>query len=418
MSEINFGYGHLKLIRRPYKKLHNGSGSSGSNYAYKYKVDDLGDFELIPLEPGQCYNTENQVFPFDVNNNGEHIQPIAKNVNRTIYLISDSDVGMMIPHIIEQSNDFSYQSMYKNIDIDSVVNMNTISDYNNINQHSNNNLYKYSVSGFIFVQPIFLKDSNNWYVFTPRYKVNDEDVHFDRFSLDNSFLNRAEEINIKDVVISNNNIEDMKFSQFGLGKNGISLVNGFKYTIDKAGNTRFNIGNIKSDSTAYILTDDGTNEYFELKIDSSSYNKGDVLSGSSFSALLGSVLFSLGAEDLYTCEKYTTSGGTMRVINNCDFDTAEPLRKFTIFEKEGGSVSYSNLGLSTGTYGDNTNTNDTFYQLIDANNNQPVTNLDAGCYYDIFFDGTNFILSPNKKLPKVNALLKKMSNYDILLVKK
>lgn len=416
MATINFGYGYLNLIRRPYKKLH---GDTTGNSEYKYMAQPTGDFELIPLESSQCYNAENQVFPFDVNN-GQHIQPTNIQPNSTIYLISDPDVGMMIPHIIERSKTlFAYQPMYKNTDIDSVLNKGMIGNKSSTFDSQN---YKYSVGGFIFVQPIFQKihndnNSDTWYVFAPRYKVNDNDVHFDKFTLNPNFFSSAVTENRKDVVISNKNIEDMGFSQFGLGKNGISLVNGFKYTIDKAGNTRFNIGNIKSDSTAYILTDDGTNEYFELKIDSSSYNKGDVLSGSSFSALLGSVLFSLGAEDLYNCEKCTISGSTMRVINNCDFDTAEPLRKFTIFEKEGGSVSVSNLGLSMGTYGDNTNENDTWYTLKDSSN-QPVTNLDAGCYYDIFFDGTNFILSPNKKLPKVNALLKKMSNYDILLVKK
>lgn len=408
MATINFGYGYLNLIRRPYKKLHDATtGDSG----YGYMAQPTGDFELIPLEPNQCYNTENQVFPFDVVG-GQHIQPTTKQPNSTIYLISDPDVGMMIPHIIERSKTlFAYQPMYKNTDIDSVSNKGMIGDNGNTFNSQN---YKYSVSGFIFVQPIFQKihngnNSDTWYVFAPRYKVNDNDVHFDKFPLNPYFFSNAVVEDRKDVVISNMNIEDMGFSQFGLGKNGISLVNGFKYTIDKAGNTRFNIGNIKSDSTAYILTDDGTNEYFELKIDSSSYNKGDVLSGSSFSALLGSVLFSLGAENLYIA----INNAGMLYVGGFDGDPDY----FSIY------VENDITGLSPDIDNDyiiQMNTGQISYPGSFTVGDEGVSqdHLSKG-YYNVKKVGNGkYKITPNKKLPKINTLLKKMSNYDILLVKK
>jgi hypothetical protein len=146
---INCGYNNINLIRRPFKKM-----SSDQNQSSKMRIEELGDFNLIPLENDSFYNVENQVFPKD----GDMGQ---------IYTISDPDVGVLIPHIVKFGK---FPFVYKTVDVDNCIN---IPDFNlsvtNQNSSISLNNVMYNILDFIFTQPIFLKTNTVWYSYVPRY---------------------------------------------------------------------------------------------------------------------------------------------------------------------------------------------------------------------------------------------------------
>ena len=312
MATVNCGFNNINLIRRPFKKMAVNSGTMAN-----MRIEKLGNFNLIPLDNGSYYNTENQIFPM-----GED--------TGQIYLISDPDVGVLIPHIKKESK---YVLSYKNIDLDGLYNksdFNTfISEYRDSLANSGNlsDTLSYSVYGFIFIQPIFLNSSGTWYVYTPMYKINDDDVVFEKRTFDNmsNIFNMNSSLEINDVVVSDQNINDMNFSQFAIGKNGLSMRNGMSYTISEAGDVNFNVGNIKSDSTPFMkikMKLGDTFDVVEKKLESESYRKGDVISGTSITSLLNSIFQDMSekidelSNDIHICSTYGSTQNKSVVLKN------------------------------------------------------------------------------------------------------
>ena len=407
---ITCGYNNIELIRRPFKKM-----SSNQNQSSKMRIEELGDFNLIPLENDSFYNVENQIFPKD----GDTGQ---------IYTISDPDVGVLIPHIVKFGK---FPLVYKTVDVDNCIN---IPDFNSsvINQNtsvSSNNMM-YNVLDFIFTQPIFLKTDTVWYSYVPRYKINDNDIYFEKIEITdfNNMFESDEDLEINDVVISDQNVSDMNFAQFGIGKNGLSLKNGISYTIDSGGNADFNIGNIKSDAQPFAkikMKIDNQPTTISKKLEVNSYKKGDVLSGTSFTALLGTVLQNI--IDEYT-NKYVDciTDGNVQVKNvstsnnpyyssyNID-DTSNN----TIYVRLKNSNTHSSPSLRL-----NGQDISTYFRLIMYNGvyGNNLVNIPEG-YYKV----TPVELDANTRVWKfeqdelvnsVNTFLKKTSSFDVLIVKK
>ena len=312
MATVNCGFNNINLIRRPFKKMAVNSGTMAN-----MRIEKLGNFNLIPLDNGSYYNTENQIFPM-----GED--------TGQIYLISDPDVGVLIPHIKKESK---YVLSYKNIDLDGLYNksdFNTfICEYRDSLANSGNlsDTLSYSVYGFIFIQPIFLNSSGTWYVYTPMYKINDDDVVFEKRTFDNmsNIFNMNSSLEINDVVVSDQNIDDMNFSQFAIGKNGLSMRNGMSYTISETGDVNFNVGNIKSDSTPFMkikMKLGDTFDVVEKKLESESYRKGDVISGTSITSLLNSIFQDMSekidelSNDIHICSTYGSTQNKSVVLKN------------------------------------------------------------------------------------------------------
>ncbi len=415
MATVNCGYNNINLIRRPFKKMAEESGKMAN-----MRIEKLGNFNLIPLDNGSYYNTENQIFPMG----GDTGQ---------IYLISDPDVGVLIPHIKKESK---YVLSYKNIDLDGLFNK---ADFNSfINQYRSSlansgnfaNTLSYSVSGFIFVQPIFLNSSDTWYVYVPMYKINDDDVVFEKREFNNmsNMFNVNSSLEINDVVVSNQNIDDMKFSQFGIGKNGLSLRNGMSYTISETGDVNFNIGNIKSDSTPFMkvkMKIDNSFQIVEKKLESESYRKGDVISGTSVTSLLNSIFQDMSekidelSNDIHICSTYGSTQNKSVVLKSDLMTIASTgiivrLKYKSTVSSPTFSYTMEN-GTTTGTqrpikYNDKTGSE--------------LTSIPAG-YYRVtpIGDKTNgqywlFTRESNGLFDKMNTFFNKTSNFDILIVKK
>ena len=403
---ITCGYNNIELIRRPFKKM-----SSNQNQSSKMRIEELGDFNLIPLETDSFYNVENQVFPKD----GDSGQ---------IYTISDPDVGVLIPHIVKFGR---FPLSYKTVDINDCINIpdfNTsiISKMNDINSSVLLNNVIYNVLDFIFTQPIFLKTNSVWYSYVPRYKINDNDIFFEKIEITdfNNMFEVDEDMEINDVVISDQNVSDMNFAQFGIGKNGLSLKNGLSYTIDGGGNADFNIGNIKSDVQPFAKIKININNQLiaiNKKLEVNSYKKGDVLSGTSFTALLGTVLQNIIGE--YT-DKYidcntegniqekvvSTSGNSYYNVNNTNN---------TIYVRLKNSNTHSSPTLHL----NNQDNRLIMYNGVYGNN---LVNIPEG-----YYKGTSVELNENTRVWKfeqdelvnsVNTFLKKTSSFDVLIVKK
>ena len=378
------------------------------------RIEKLGNFNLIPLDNGSYYNTENQIFPM-----GED--------TGQIYLISDPDVGVLIPHIKKESK---YVLSYKNIDLDGLYNksdFNTfISEYRDSLANSGNlsDTLSYSVYGFIFIQPIFLNSSGTWYVYTPMYKINDDDVVFEKRTFDNmsNIFNMNSSLEINDVVVSDQNIDDMNFSQFAIGKNGLSMRNGMSYTISETGDVNFNVGNIKSDSTPFMkikMKLGDTFDVVEKKLESESYRKGDVISGTSITSLLNSIFQDMSekidelSNDIHICSTYGSTQNKSVVLKN-------------------GMTSIPDTGIivrlvykstvSSPTFSFNTITE----RQIKYNDKygSDLTLIPAG-YYRVTSIGDKsngyywlFTRESNGLFDKMNTFFNKTSNFDILIVKK
>lgn len=410
---INCGYNNIELIRRPFKKM-----SSTQNQSSNMRIEELGNFNLIPLENDSFYNVENQVFPKD----GDSGQ---------IYTISDPDVGILIPHIIKFGR---FPLAYKTVDVDACINIpdfNTnVSQINSVNTVIVLNNVMYNVLDFIFTQPIFLKTNSVWYSYVPRYKINDNDIFFEKIEITdfNNMFEEDEDLEINDVVISDKDVSEMNFAKFGIGKNGLSLKNGISYTIDGGGNADFNIGNIKSDSQPFAkiqMKIGGQFTTVNKKLELNSYKKGDVLSGTSFTSILGTVLQNI--IDEYT-DKYI----------DCDTEGNIQVKNVST----SGNPYYSSYNIS------NTSNNTIYVRLKNTNTrNNPSLRLngqDVSTYLrPIMYNGvygndlvnipegyykvTPTELSPNTRVWKfeqdklvnsVNTFLKKTSSFDILIVKK
>ena len=405
MATVNCGFNNINLIRRPFKKMAVNSGTMAN-----MRIEKLGNFNLIPLDNGSYYNTENQIFPM-----GED--------TGQIYLISDPDVGVLIPHIKKESK---YVLSYKNIDLDGLYNksdFNTfISEYRDSLANSGNlsDTLSYSVYGFIFIQPIFLNSSGTWYVYTPMYKINDDDVVFEKRTFDNmsNIFNMNSSLEINDVVVSDQNIDDMNFSQFAIGKNGLSMRNGMSYTISETGDVNFNVGNIKSDSTPFMkikMKLGDTFDVVEKKLESESYRKGDVISGTSITSLLNSIFQDMSekidelSNDIHICSTYGSTQNKSVVLKN-------------------GMTSIPDTGIivrlvykstvSSPTFSFNTITE----RQIKYNDKygSDLTLIPAG-YYRVTSIGDNYWLftrESNGLFDKMNTFFNKTSNFDILIVKK
>ena len=405
MATVNCGFNNINLIRRPFKKMAVNSGTMAN-----MRIEKLGNFNLIPLDNGSYYNTENQIFPM-----GED--------TGQIYLISDPDVGVLIPHIKKESK---YVLSYKNIDLDGLYNksdFNTfISEYRDSLANSGNlsDTLSYSVYGFIFIQPIFLNSSGTWYVYTPMYKINDDDVVFEKRTFDNmsNIFNMNSSLEINDVVVSDQNIDDMNFSQFAIGKNGLSMRNGMSYTISETGDVNFNVGNIKSDSTPFMKIKMKLGDTFDIvekKLESESYRKGDVISGTSITSLLNSIFQDMSekidelSNDIHICSTYGSTQNKSVVLKN-------------------GMTSIPDTGIivrlvykstvSSPTFSFNTVTE----RQIKYNDKygSDLTLIPAG-YYRVTSIGDNYWLftrESNGLFDKMNTFFNKTSNFDILIVKK
>ena len=404
MATVNCGFNNINLIRRPFKKMAVNSGTMAN-----MRIEKLGNFNLIPLDNGSYYNTENQIFPM-----GED--------TGQIYLISDPDVGVLIPHIKKESK---YVLSYKNIDLDGLYNksdFNTfISEYRDSLANSGNfsDTLSYSVYGFIFIQPIFLNSSGTWYVYTPMYKINDDDVVFEKRTFDNmsNIFNMNSSLEINDVVVSDQNIDDMNFSQFAIGKNGLSMRNGMSYTISETGDVNFNVGNIKSDSTPFMkikMKLGDTFDVVEKKLESESYRKGDVISGTSITSLLNSIFQDMSekidelSNDIHICSTYGSTQNKSVVLKN-------------------GMTSIPDTGIivrlvykstvSSPTFSFNTVTE----RQIKYNDKygSDLTLIPAG-YYRVTSIGDKWLFTreSNGLFDKMNTFFNKTSNFDILIVKK
>ena len=405
MATVNCGFNNINLIRRPFKKMAVNSGTMAN-----MRIEKLGNFNLIPLDNGSYYNTENQIFPM-----GED--------TGQIYLISDPDVGVLIPHIKKESK---YVLSYKNIDLDGLYNksdFNTfISEYRDSLANSGNlsDTLSYSVYGFIFIQPIFLNSSGTWYVYTPMYKINDDDVVFEKRTFDNmsNIFNMNSSLEINDVVVSDQNIDDMNFSQFAIGKNGLSMRNGMSYTISETGDVNFNVGNIKSDSTPFMkikMKLGDTFDVVEKKLESESYRKGDVISGTSITSLLNSIFQDMSekidelSNDIHICSTYSSTQNKSVVLKNGM--TSIPDTGIIVRLVYKSTVSSPTFSFNTGTE-----------RQIKYNDKygSDLTLIFAG-YYRVTSIGDNYWLftrESNGLFDKMNTFFNKTSNFDILIVKK
>ena len=409
MATVNCGFNNINLIRRPFKKMAVNSGTMAN-----MRIEKLGNFNLIPLDNGSYYNTENQIFPM-----GED--------TGQIYLISDPDVGILIPHIKKESK---YVLSYKNIDLDGLYNksdFNTfISEYRDSLANSGNlsDTLSYSVYGFIFIQPIFLNSSGTWYVYTPMYKINDDDVVFEKRTFDNmsNIFNMNSSLEINDVVVSDQNIDDMNFSQFAIGKNGLSMRNGMSYTISETGDVNFNVGNIKSDSTPFMkikMKLGDTFDVVEKKLESESYRKGDVISGTSITSLLNSIFQDMSekidelSNDIHICSTYGSTQNKSVVLKNGM--TSIPDTGIIVRLVYKSTVSSPKFSFNTVTerqikYNDKYGSDLT---LIPAGYYR-VTSIgdESNGYYWLFTRESNGLFD------KMNTFFNKTSNFDILIVKK
>ena len=406
MATVNCGFNNINLIRRPFKKMAVNSGTMAN-----MRIEKLGNFNLIPLDNGSYYNTENQIFPM-----GED--------TGQIYLISDPDVGILIPHIKKESK---YVLSYKNIDLDGLYNksdFNTfISEYRDSLANSGNlsDTLSYSVYGFIFIQPIFLNSSGTWYVYTPMYKINDDDVVFEKRTFDNIF-NMNSSLEINDVVVSDQNIDDMNFSQFAIGKNGLSMRNGMSYTISETGDVNFNVGNIKSDSTPFMkikMKLGDTFDVVEKKLESESYRKGDVISGTSITSLLNSIFQDMSekidelSNDIHICSTYGSTQNKSVVLKNgmtsipdtgiivrLVYKSTVPSPKFSFNTVTERQIKYNDK------YGrDLTLIPAGYYRVTSIGD-------ESNGYYWLFTRESNGLFD------KMNTFFDKTSNFDILIVKK
>lgn len=404
MATVNCGFNNINLIRRPFKKMAVNSGTMAN-----MRIEKLGNFNLIPLDNGSYYNTENQIFPM-----GED--------TGQIYLISDPDVGVLIPHIKKESK---YVLSYKNIDLDGLYNksdFNTfISEYRDSLANSGNlsDTLSYSVYGFIFIQPIFLNSSGTWYVYTPMYKINDDDVVFEKRTFDNmsNIFNMNSSLEINDVVVSDQNIDDMNFSQFAIGKNGLSMRNGMSYTISETGDVNFNVGNIKSDSTPFMkikMKLGDTFDVVEKKLESESYRKGDVISGTSITSLLNSIFQDMSekidelSNDIHICSTYGSTQNKSVVLKN-------------------GMTSIPDTGIIVRLVYKSTVSSPTFsFNMVTERQikyndkyGSDLTLIPAG-YYRVTSIGDKWLFTreSNGLFDKMNTFFNKTSNFDILIVKK
>ena len=404
MATVNCGFNNINLIRRPFKKMAVNSGTMAN-----MRIEKLGNFNLIPLDNGSYYNTENQIFPM-----GED--------TGQIYLISDPDVGVLIPHIKKESK---YVLSYKNIDLDGLYNksdFNTfISEYRDSLANSGNfsDTLSYSVYGFIFIQPIFLNSSGTWYVYTPMYKINDDDVVFEKRTFDNmsNMFNMNSSLEINDVVVSDQNIDDMNFSQFAIGKNGLSMRNGMSYTISETGDVNFNVGNIKSDSTPFMkikMKLGDTFDVVEKKLESESYRKGDVISGTSITSLLNSIFQDMSekidelSNDIHICSTYSSTQNKSVVLKNGM--TSIPNTGIIVRLVYKSTVPSPKFSFNTGTE-----------RQIKYNDKygSDLTLIPAG-YYRVTSIGDKWLFTreSNGLFDKMNTFFNKTSNFDILIVKK
>lgn len=409
MATVNCGFNNINLIRRPFKKMAVNSGTMAN-----MRIEKLGNFNLIPLDNGSYYNTENQIFPM-----GED--------TGQIYLISDPDVGVLIPHIKKESK---YVLSYKNIDLDGLYNksdFNTfISEYRDSLANSGNlsDTLSYSVYGFIFIQPIFLNSSGTWYVYTPMYKINDDDVVFEKRTFDNmsNIFNMNSSLEINDVVVSDQNIDDMNFSQFAIGKNGLSMRNGMSYTISETGDVNFNVGNIKSDSTPFMkikMKLGDTFDVVEKKLESESYRKGDVISGTSITSLLNSIFQDMSekidelSNDIHICSTYGSTQNKSVVLKNGMAsipDTGIIVRLVYKSTVSSPTFSFNTVTERQIKYNDKYGSDLT---LIPAGYYR-VTSIgdESNRYYWLFTRESNGLFD------KMNTFFNKTSNFDILIVKK
>lgn len=423
---VNCGYNSVNLIRKPFKGL-----TTSSDSASGLRLQPLGDFNLIPVDG--YYNVENKIFPLDNNISG------LNESQWKIYVISDPEVGVLIPHIKKETKN-NFIIRYKNIDLDGLFNKPDINAFLSSYKSSvNDSTDKVSVTDFIFAQPVFLRktsgSSYSWSMYLPTYKVNDDDIVFEYQQWDTTigafseYFTTNSSLEINDVVISNQDVDDMHFSQFGIGKNGISLKNGLSYTISNTGDVNFNVGNIKSDTTPFMkvrmkLDGASTPTTFDKKLDSDSYKKGDVLSGTLLTSLMGTILQNLYGKLVYSC---TTAGATQTKSVTISESTF-PNDGILVHLKNANTATspnfkYNRVIPATGTQTMDTTVSSTTAPITyNSKTGSELTTIPAG-YYKVTPIYKNYALNGwqftrDSLYTQINLLMNKISKFDFLIVKK
>lgn len=429
---VNCGYNSVNLIRKPFKGL-----TTSSNSASGLRLQPLGDFNLIPVDG--YYNIENQIFPRDTDlksifNTSGDLSGYSSMWK--IYTISDPEVGLLLPHIKKETKN-NFIIRYKNIDLDGLFNKSDIDTFLSSYRNSvNNSTDKVSISDFIFAQPVFLRKTTDstysWYVYLPSYKVNDDDIVFDcqQWGQFGNYFTTNNSLEINDVVISNQDVDDMHFSQFGIGKNGISLKNGLSYTISNTGDVNFNVGNIKSDTTPFMkvrmkLDGESTPTTFDKKLDSDSYKKGDVLSGTLLTSLMGTILQNLYSKLVYSCTTASTTQTKSVTISESKFPNEGILLHLkNANTAESPNFKYNRVIPATGTQTmDATISSAPVPITYNNKTGSELTSIPAGYYkvtpiYDINHTFTGWKFTTDSLYTQINLLMNKISKFDFLIVKK
>ena len=421
---VNCGYNSVNLIRKPFKGL-----TKSSNSASGLRLQPLGDFNLIPVDG--YYNVENKIFPLDNDIDGFNASQWK------IYVISDPEVGVLIPHIKKETKN-NLIIRYKNIDLDGLFNEPDIKAFLSSYKSSvNDSTDKVSVTDFIFAQPVFLRKTTDstysWYVYLPSYKVNDDDIVFDyqQWGQFGNYFTTNSSLEINDVVISNQEVDNMNFSQFGIGKNGISLKNGLSYTISNTGDVNFNVGNIKSDTTPFMkvrmkLDGASTPTTFDKKLDSDSYKKGDVLSGTLLTSLMGTILQNLYSKLVYSCTTASTTQTKSVTISESKFPNEGILLHLkNANTAESPNFKYNRVIPATGTQTMDATISSTPVPITYNNKTgSELKSIPAG-YYKVtpIYDNNNHTFTgwkftTDSLYTQINLLMNKISKFDFLIVKK
>ena len=151
------------------------------------------------------------------------------------------------------------------------------------------------------------------------------------------------------------------------------------------------------------------NSVSDIKLETVSYTKGDVLSGTSFSSLLSSILFDIYDEtkcsndNLFTLTTATQGSSTnAKVLDG----TPPNINEFELKLKF--AITTTNPTLTV---------NGTTLPIKFNNDSETISLVPAG-YYIVQKQSNFWKFKFDSIYHKLNMFMKKVSNYDILLIKK